>query len=211
VAAEARGPGERVRQRRVPFAPTPRLALLVLAVAPAWLLSGWPAGRAVAAGLLALVALAAVVDAARAPRPADVDVARELPPTAGMGDPVPGRYAVRSRLARPLVARVVDRLPPEVGRDGPAELPARVPPDGEAVVQVTFAARARGEHLLGPVAVRRDGAARARARTVRFAPATRSRWRPRRPAVRRFRLLALQHRLRDAGCGSCAGAAAARR
>jgi len=55
VAAEARGPGERVRQRRVPFAPTPRLALLVLAVAPAWLLSGWPAGRAVAAGLLALV------------------------------------------------------------------------------------------------------------------------------------------------------------
>lgn len=199
MAAEARGPGERVRQRRVPFAPTPRLALLVLAVAPAWLLSGWPAGRAVAAGLLALVALAAVVDAARAPRPADVDVARELPPTAGMGDPVPGRYAVRSRLARPLVARVVDRLPPEVGRDGPAELPARVPPDGEAVVEVTFAARARGEHPLGPVALVADGPLGLVRRTVRLWPGDALVVAPSTAGVRRFRLLALQHRLRDAG------------
>lgn len=188
-----------MKQPRIPFAPTRRLALVVLAVAPAWLLSGWPTGQAIAAALFALVLLAAVADAARTPRPSDVEVQRALPPTAGMGDRVPGRYVVRSRLQRALAAHVVDRLPAGVGRDGPAELPVRLLAGGEAAVALTFLAHARGEHPLGPVALVVTGPMGLVRRTVRVAPDDALVVAPSTAGVRRFRLLAVQHRLRDAG------------
>ena len=230
-----------VRGPRLPFAPTRRLALVVLAAAPLWLLSGWGWGGAVAAGALALVAVAAAIDAALAPGPAALTLARRLPGVLGLGDAAPAAYVVRARWPRAVRVTVHDRLPravrrlppgapppdaaldvaepPDAARDArhrtagddaaddaaddeadDAPLPLVVPADGApAVAPVTLVGEARGVHALGPVALRVAGPLGLVTRTVRWAGDERVTVAPSIAAVRRFRLLALQHRLRDAG------------
>ena len=90
---------------------------------------------------------------------------------------------------------IVD-APPSVLRGARAW---RVPPGGECEIPFTLLARARGDFALGPVAVRVVGPAGLVARTVRYRPSDRIAVAPSVAGVRRYRLLALQHRLRDAG------------
>jgi uncharacterized protein (DUF58 family) len=188
-----------VRQPRLPFAPTRRLALAVLAVAPLWLLSAWPWGAGVALAALGVVLAAAAADAARTPGAAQLALRRELPATAGMGDATPGRYVLDAAWPAPVRARVADRLPPAVARGGPPLLPLLPAPGGGYAAEAVFTGRARGAHALGPAAVVVDGPLGLARRAVRFDPGDVLTVAPSTAGVRRLRLLALQHRLRDAG------------
>lgn len=92
-------------------------------------------------------------------------------------------------------ARIID-APPSVGR---GERRWLVPAAGEREIAFAVVGRARGVHPLGPVALRVLGPLGLVARTVRFAPGDSFAVAPSVAGVRRYRLLALQHRLRDAG------------
>ena len=74
-----------------------------------------------------------------------------------------------------------------------------MPAEGEVCVPVTVIGRARGVFALGPAALRVAGPLGLAVRTVRFALDDEVTVAPSVAGVRRYRLLALQHRLRDAG------------
>jgi uncharacterized protein (DUF58 family) len=211
AATEWRGgetPAAVARRARLPFAPTRRLALLVLGTAPLWLLSGWEWGRALAVAAVGVVLVAAVVDAALTPGGRSLTVTRAFPDTIGLGDESRGTYAVRARWPRSVHATLHDRLPPAVARlaergsgeaDG-APIPLRLPPDdAEATASVRVVGRARGVHALGPVALRVVGPLGLASRAVRWETRDRVTVAPSIALVREFRLLAIQRRLRDAG------------
>jgi uncharacterized protein (DUF58 family) len=75
----------------------------------------------------------------------------------------------------------------------------RVPAGGERTIPIVLVGRRRGVHPLGPAAVRVAGPLGLVARTFRYAPLDALTVAPSVAGVRRYRLLALQHRLRDAG------------
>ncbi len=189
--------------------PLPRLALLLLLVAPLWLLGA-------VAGLVGVLAVLAAVlaDVALAVRADGVEVERVLPPTAALREPVHGEYIVRSRAARRLRVALYDQLPPSLERrDADGEpLPARdpvkpplptarfeIPASGEVRLPLDFLPLVRGEHAPGPLALRIPGPLGVIARVLRVAPDDRILIVPSLAGVRRYRLLALHHRLRDAG------------
>jgi uncharacterized protein (DUF58 family) len=91
--------------------------------------------------------------------------------------------------------RIVDS-PPSVARGARRW---RVPAEGECELPFTLVGRARGVFALGPVALRVAGPLGLVVRTLRYAPADSVAVAPSVAGVRRYRLLALQHRLRDAG------------
>ena len=192
------------RAPRFPFAPTRRLALVVLACAPVWLLSGHPVGRALAIGVvLALVGLAAV-DAAFAADWRTLDVARHFPGTMGQGDAGDGRYVVTRRdggAGRRAVpsATLHDQLPDALTRTGPAAIPLALAAGQTLEVPVRLSARTRGLHALGPIAMRVDGPLGLVRRTVRWTTDDRIAIAPSVAGVRRYRLLTVQHRLREVG------------
>jgi uncharacterized protein (DUF58 family) len=206
---EAHDAVPRARRVRLPFAPTRRLALVVLCAAPLWLLSGWAWGRWLAVAAVGAVLVAAAVDAALTPGARALAVARDFPDSLGMGDEGRGRYAVRARWPRPVRATLHDRLPPGVARlpdgdDGAGApggpIPLVIPADDvETAVAVRVVGRTRGVHALGPVALRVLGPLGLAARTVRWDADDRVTVAPSIALVREVRLLALQHRLRDAG------------
>ena len=108
---------------RLRFGPTRRLALVVLALSPLWLLSATPSGRTIAGVAVLLLLLVAVIDGIRIAGTDDIEVEREVPATLGLGDePSPAAYRVRSRWPGTLRGTRVDALPPAVERaTGPAE------------------------------------------------------------------------------------------
>lgn len=184
--------------------PTRRLALLVLLLAPAWALGG-PAPLVM---LLLLVALVAV-DVALLPRPADLSLTRDVPAHVGLGDRGEASYRIASRWARGVRLWLFDALPAGVAREGEAPVrpdalsvegrELRVPPRGEGSLAFAVVGRERGVWALGPVAARVAGPLGLVRRTVRWSADDRVTVAPSIAGVRRFRLLALQHRLRDAG------------
>jgi uncharacterized protein (DUF58 family) len=188
-----------MRSPRFPFAPTRRLALVVLATAPLWLASGTTAGRVVALGALLLLAAVAAVDAALAPDARRLTATRDAPRTMGQGDEAEARYVVALDGTRAARATLHDLLPASVERLGPAVLPLALAPGGETVLPVRLRAHARGRHALGPLALRVDGPLGLVRRTVRWAPDDEIAVAPSVAGVQRYRLLSVQHRLRDAG------------
>lgn len=203
--------------------PTRRLALLLALAAPVWLISGSTAGMVVAIAATAAVLIAAALDIVRAPAAGAITVERELPATIGLGETTEGVYVLRSHWPRPLRVQVHDRLPAAVARDAAAGHPwslangggavsTDVPPTprrpavllpagGTATVVLPVAGRARGRVALGPVALRVEGALGLVDRVLRPPPhgAAELSVAPSVAGIRRYRLLALQRRLRDAG------------
>lgn len=208
--------------------PTRRLALLLALVAPVWLLSGSGWGVVVAIVATGAVLVAAALDIVRAPAAGAITVERELPSTIGLGEAVEGVYVLRSHWPRPLRVQVHDRLPAAVSRDaasralavgpipgltdGGGAAPTDVPPPprlptvlvaagGVATAPLAVAGNARGRVALGPVALRVKGALGLVDRVLRPQPegATELAVAPSVAGIRRYRLLALQRRLRDAG------------
>jgi uncharacterized protein (DUF58 family) len=181
---------------RVP-APTRRLAALLASTAPLWLLSGSDIGFAVALAATAAVALAVCIDLFLLPR--ELLLQRLAPATAGVGDRAEGAYRVRSHWPRAVRTTLHDRLPPAVERAPDAFAPLVLRPGEETTVPFTIAGRDRGLHALGPAALHVEGPLGLVVRTLRYELGDSVTVTPSIAAVRRYRLLALQHRLRDAG------------
>jgi len=177
--------------------PTRRLAWAVAAAGVLWLLPG-RAGLYAGAGGLIVVGLAVLVDWAMLPGRRGVIVEREVPGSVGIGDSVAGAYTVRSAWPRALAVRVVDEMPAAV-RGGVGAVEVDLPPRGSARVEFGISGRARGLAALGRVGVQARTALGLLAARATFAPSDTILVTPSVANVRRFRLLAVQHRLHTAG------------
>lgn len=148
---------------------TGRLPLLVaLGAVPIVLLSlGGIDPWVLAAAWLALCALAAVGDAAAAPDPRTVRVARRGPTRTLLGQPVSHDLLLTNTAARTLHARVRDAWQPTAG--APPERPRIVIPPGERrTLTVPLLPRRRGELTSQFVVVRSDGPLRLAGRQTRI-------------------------------------------
>ena len=186
-----------MRRPLIQLIPEPRLALVIAAGAPLWLIPGTTGDIAVIVATAAIL-LAVVADAIALPAGRDIAVERTLPPSVGIGDHLEGEYVVRSQWGMPLRARLEDDLP--LGVTGGAvthdlDLPAR----GSAQLAVPVSGALRGRFALGPIALRVRTRFGLMARRLRWEPKDSILVTPSVSSVRRFRLLAIQHRLYDAG------------
>ena len=199
VARMLRGGAVRAYRAVVAFLPTRRLALAVAILSPVWLLSTTPSGPAVIALVLTLLALAVMADVLSIPARWQLEVTRALPAQVGLGDPVEGAYRIVSRAGRPLHIQLFDRLPRALLEAGTRSGGHSVPAHGELALPFTITGRDRGSWSLGPVVLRVDGRLGLVRRTIRHEPGDRVLVVPSMTGVRHLRLLAMQHRLRDAG------------
>ena len=185
--------------------PTRRLAGVVALGSAAWLLSSSPAGVVAAVAIVAAIIVAVAVDWVRGPSPHEIEVERQLPPTVGIGERIAGEYVLRSRWRR--LRGVLHDAPPrgvERDRDGGAAPAADGQPfvaraGVDSVLGFGLTGRERGSHPLGPVVLRVLSPLGLLQRTLRYAPGDAILVTPSLAGVRRYRLLAVQHRLRDAG------------
>ena len=205
TALRAEGDDEPVVAWRVGwYAPTRRLAVALLLLAPVWLLTAFPWGESVATLATLVLLAAAFADGALLADARRLAVSRELPEVVGLGDTAEARYVMRARWPRRVRLALFDRLPPAVERQGAAPLvPVATATLGgrvaEAAVPVTLVGRQRGVHALGPVALEVRGPLGLVRRVLRHEPGDRITVAPSLRGVRQYRLLALQHRLADAG------------
>lgn len=188
------------------FAPTRRLAVVVAVTAPLWVLPvvpGVPDRLASSAAVAAIVVMAVLIalDAALIPgrRGGELVVERDLAPSVGVEDVVAGHYRIISRWPRRVGGALYDALPVGVRRVIPGPQPFAVAPEATEALPFAVIGRERGEWPLGPVALRVMGPLGLVARTIRYPLDDRVLVAPSIANVRRYRLLALQHRLRDAG------------
>ncbi len=179
--------------------PTRRLALLVAVAAPVWVFSASRAGVVIATAVAAAAVVAAIADALFAPTPRELLVERTFVETIGMGEENGGAYTVRSLHRSPVSVILYDALPAALERV--TSLPAAfvVPPCGETEIAFVARGHVRGVFPLGPVALRAAGPLRLMRRTIRFALDDRIAVVPSVQGVRRYRLLAVQHRSVDTG------------
>ena len=202
-------------RERLRYHPTRRLAYAVVLLAPLWLFSAVDWGAAAGWGALGILAIAVIADALALPAARDLSVARDLSPTVGVGDSAEGEVRVTSGWDAPVHVRMYDQLPVSLEQPaGRAHDPRLIPRGGGTVAfPFTVRGRVRGRWPLGPVVLRAVGplglverslafphdstvsddvlAGRALADSVIVAPSI--------AGIGRFRLLALQQRLRDAG------------
>jgi|SRR5579862_5530744 len=182
------------------FVPEQRLAVAVAAASPLWLLPG-RAGVIAGSAALAAIVLLAAADVVLLPAPAGLTVVREAPPGVGIGDHVDGTYVVASHWRSAFTVRLADRVAAGV-RGGIGAADVALPPFGAVRVPFQVTGMARGRARLGAVGAR----ARARFGLVgaRFTFALDDDLLviPSVSGVRRFRLLAMQHRLETAGVRS---------
>jgi uncharacterized protein (DUF58 family) len=187
--------------------PTRRFAALVAIVAPVWLLSSTRTGLIVAFAASAFALLLAAVDAIGLPNGARLRVQRLLPPNIGLGDSAHGRYEVSSTwplrlhvVVHDALVSALERTNPPVSETAPWRLGALViPPRGSAELGVELVGRVRGEHALGNVVLRVRGPLGLAQRSLKYAPGGEIAVVPSISGIRRYRLLAVQHRLRDLG------------
>ena len=198
--------GRSVRAR-FGYVPTRRAALLVAITAPVWLLSGGAAGLVFAAAAAVLLIAVLVADAVLIPGTRHVAVTADTPETIGLGAEAEASVTLRSDWPLWVDMEVHDALSPALRRAGPAADPqrpwrvgaVRLAPHGRATLRYDLAGRTRGEHALGDIVLRARGPLGLMQRSLEYAPARRVTVAPSIAGVRRYRLLALQHRLREAG------------
>lgn len=174
--------------------PTRRLVMLVVALAPLWLVSDVAAIIA-----LALLAVAVIADILLLPAKWQLTAERIVPSNVGLGDRERGEYRVRSTASRTLRFTLFDALPAVVESPEPRGGSHTISAGGESSLPFTFIARERGEWALGPVVLRIEGVLTLVQRSFRYEPVDSMLVTPSLAGVRQLRLLAIQHRLRDAG------------
>lgn len=181
------------------FAPTRRLAVLLGLAAPLWLLSAWTSGAIVASVvLLGMVALA-LVDAASLPGPNDIDVRRSLDDSVGVGDAIIGAYAITSRWGRPLHVTLHDMLPAASLTTSGPHTEAAIPPNASIEFPIEVSGVSRGLAPLGDIALRIRTQAGLVSRTLVYPQTDQILVAPSLASVKRFRWLAVHHRLATAG------------
>jgi uncharacterized protein (DUF58 family) len=185
---------------RIRFSPERRLALVVALAAPLWLLPG-RAGSVAVAAALGGIALLAAVDLALLPSRKGISVSRELPDSVGIGDTVAGVYAVESHWPRAMVIAFADH-PSRLVSGGAGHASAAVVPRSERLLDFRLTGEARGRAPLGPVGIRARSRLGLVAARFLFDADDAIMVVPSLSGVRRFRLLAMQHRLETAGVRS---------
>lgn len=181
------------------IAPTRRLALLTAAAAPLWLLSTTRTGTIVAAAATAAVALLAVADLLRLPRPDSFIVRRLQPATVGLGDSADGAYRVESRWVRSAALTLHHAPPPTLEIELGGATSFTLAAGGTHLVPFTLRGRSRGSHFPGRAALVVRGELGLIQRTLPYEPMDAILVVPSLTGIHRFRLLAVQHRLQDAG------------
>ncbi|HEY9427755.1 MAG TPA: DUF58 domain-containing protein [Gemmatimonadaceae bacterium] len=199
AARAARRAAVRVYRAIVAFLPTRRLALVVAILSPVWLLSTTSRGTAAVALVLTFLVLAVIADILSIPARWQLEITRELPAQVGLGDPVQGAYRVVSRAARPLRIQLFDRFPQALTAGEARSVQHTIPAAGEVALPFTITGHDRGSWPLGPVVVRVEGRLALVRRTIRSEQGDSVLVAPSMTGVRHLRLLAIQHRLRDAG------------
>ena len=188
---------------RVPrVVPTRRLALVVAATAPLWLLSTTYAGAWIAASSLILLVLVVIVDFLWTPGPLDVGVEREAPDTIGLGDDAQLMYRIHSRWPGPVRGTLFDQAPAGIRRDGEQGLPFVISAGQTVTITCAIRGIARGRRSLGGAVLRIHGPLGLIERTLKYPLEDAVLVTPSLAGVRRYRLLAVQRRLRDAGIRS---------
>ena len=182
---------------RLRVIPTRRLAYVVAAAGVLWLLPGRVGTYAGIAGLVVLLGLV-LADWAMLPDRRGVIVEREVARSVGIGDRIHGTYAVRSAWPRPLRVRLVDEMPSAV-QGGVGAVDVALPGRGTAQVPFELSGRSRGLATLGRMGVQAWTSLGLLAARGSFAPGDTILVTPSVSNVRRFRLLAVQHRLHTAG------------
>jgi uncharacterized protein (DUF58 family) len=177
--------------------PTRRSAAVVALAALAWLVPG-SIGVSIGASLLAAVVALLVFDYVRLPRRHDVTARRRAPESIGLGDAAEVRYEIVSRWPWPIRATLFQSLPPALSADR-APIDLRFAAAGDRPIVVPVEARARGRHSLGDSALRLTTPLGMLARFVRVPLDDEVLIVPSLTHVRHLRLLAMQHRLTDAG------------
>ncbi|MEP6733408.1 MAG: DUF58 domain-containing protein [bacterium] len=183
----------------IAFTPTRRLAFVLAASAPLWLLSGSSIGAWIAAAALFAVVAAVAIDVAALPRRDDLEVRREFPETVGVGDRVEGRYVVSSRWPQKLLATLFDSLPAKHLSGSLPFAEGALPSHGTLEQTFDVTGAARGEAELGDVAIRVRTSLGLVSRTFRHAQTDRVLVAPSLAGVKRFRWLAVHHRLATVG------------
>lgn len=196
------------------FLPTRRTALLFALAAPFWL---WAAGEGgIVPGMIAIAVVLSLVvlDLAISVRPARIEVDRELEDRLWFGSATGGAWRLTSHAARQVSVELFDRWPAtmvrldEEGSPWPAVSPTRapvpdavatIPPAGEVVLPFNLRPMERGWHSFGTIAIRVPGPLGLISRTRRLALDHRVLVTPSLEGVRHYRLLAMHHRLREAG------------
>lgn len=189
----------RIRSRRPLWAvhPAKRLAEIVAAAGVLWLL---PGSSGVALGALGLVVIGALVafDYIRLPRAKDIDVERSIPEQVGLGDPVALHYVIRSRWRWSAHFQLFDEIPAGITTSIPSDV-VDLGPGIERTISVDAESDARGHYTLSDVALRVRTSLGLLTRIIRVPLRNDVTVIPSFSNVRRFRLLAMQNRLSDAG------------
>lgn len=179
------------------FVPERRLAVVVVVLSVLWLVPGHVGGE-IALVALATTALVALIDALLLPAARDLSIERITPATIGIGDRGALEYVVRSRWGRRVHGALADDLPSAV-TGGLVEQEIDVPPRGAASLTAPVSGAVRGRFALGPIGLRVRSGFGLVGRRMRWEPDDSILVTPSIAGVRRFRLLALQHRLYEAG------------
>ena len=187
-----------MRRPLLAITPEPRLALVIAVLSMAWLLPG-NAGPIAGWTVLGLVAAVTVADAIALPTTSDLTIDRTMPTSIGIGDHATGEYVVHSRWGLPLRARLDDDLPPAVGGNTAGDVELELPARGSTRLTTQLTGMTRGRFALGGVALRVRTRLGLVARRMRWTPDDAILVTPSVSTVRRFRLLAIQHRLYEAG------------
>ncbi|HUQ82700.1 MAG TPA: DUF58 domain-containing protein [Gemmatimonadaceae bacterium] len=177
--------------------PTRRLAMAIAVASVLWLL---PARVGIIAGFagLAVVLALVVVDWVMLPGRRDILVERSVAGSVGIGDDVGGGYTLRSAWPRAVRVRVEDEMPPQV-RGGIGTVNVELPARGTASIPFELSGMVRGLATLGRVGTHATSRLALLSARAAFEPADTVLVTPSISNVRRFRLLAVQHRLHTAG------------
>ena len=174
-----------------------RVPALVGVASVLWLIPG-RVGTFAAIGALGAIVVAIVVDVLRLPSRRSIVVERIAPEVVGLGDPAEAQYRVRSSWPRAAHVEVFDEFPPAIDRDdGLHRGDVSVHDDWSYNVPIT--GTTRGKFALGAVALRVQTSLGLLARIIHADAGGEVVVVPSLANVRRFRLLAMQHRLSDAG------------
>jgi len=180
--------------------PTRRLALVLALLAPIWLaVSFIPFGTIVAVLAVAAVAAAVIADVVRLPPASGFALSRHAPHTAGLDEAAAGEYRLVSTWNRSAKLTLFDQMPGSIRRAPAATPEFAILPRARATVPFELTASRRGTYELGPVALRISGPLQLMRRTLHFRFDDGITVAPSLSHVHRFRLLAMQHQLRQAG------------
>jgi uncharacterized protein (DUF58 family) len=182
------------------YVPTPKLAAWLAAAALVWLVP-LPSPYTYFAGFSAMgvVLLAAIWDALRLPPRHAIALSRHAPRQLGSGDDDEIVYTLTSTWSRAVQLQLADRVPSTLGGNTVRTNALALPSLSSASVTTPIRGLRRGPAMLGTVAVRVHGA-RGLIDVIRdFDTDEQVDVVPSLSQVRKFRLLAVQRRLRDAG------------